>query len=91
MPESIARRLLIHGRVQGVFFRDSLRSRAQAEGVAGWAANRSDGAVEALLEGEAAAVERVIAFARSGPPRASVQRVDISEEAPGDRTGFRVR
>lgn len=91
MPDRIARRLIIHGRVQGVFFRDSLRRHADAAGVGGWAANRPDGTVETLLEGPPDAIEEIITFARSGPPRASVERVEVSEEPVGDLTGFRVR
>jgi acylphosphatase len=91
VPDRIARRLIIHGRVQGVFFRDSLRQRARDRDVAGWVTNREDGAVEALLEGPPEAIEEIITFARSGPPRASVERVEISEEPARDLTGFRVR
>jgi acylphosphatase len=79
-PESIRRRVVVHGRVQGVFFRDSTRERADAEGVAGWACNRGDGAVEVVLEGPAEAVERVLAFLREGPRRARVESVDVLED-----------
>jgi acylphosphatase len=85
------RRVVVHGRVQGVFFRDSTRQRAQAAGVAGWVANRPDGAVEAVLEGDAQAVERVVGFMRDGPRGADVERVDVSEEEPEGLTGFDVR
>ena len=60
------RRVVVRGRVQGVFFRDSMRERARAHGVAGWVRNRPDGSVEAVLEGPAEAVERVLRFARDG-------------------------
>ncbi len=83
--------MVISGRVQGVFFRDSTRERADAEGVAGWVCNRGDGALEAVLEGPADGVERVVRFLRTGPPRAQVSDVQISEEATEGLTGFEVR
>ena len=85
------RRVVVRGRVQGVFFRDSVRERARAHGVAGWVANRRDGTVEAVLEGEPEAVGRVMRFMRTGPPRAEVERVDVSEEGPEGLSGFSVR
>jgi len=87
----IQRRLLIRGRVQGVFFRDSTRRAATEAGVAGWVANRDDGAVEAVLEGEPAAVERVIACCRRGPDGARVERVEIAEGEPQGLQGFSIR
>jgi acylphosphatase len=89
--ERIRRRLIVHGQVQGVWFRDSTRERAQAPGVAGWVRNRPDGAVESVLEGESEAVERVTGFLRTGPPRARVERVEVKEEPPEGLTGFVVR
>jgi acylphosphatase len=85
------RRVVIRGRVQGVFFRDSTRERARAHGVAGWVRNRSDGAVEAVLEGSVDAVERVLRFMRTGPPRARVEDVQVSAEEPEGLSDFRVR
>ena len=70
---------MIHGRVQGVFFRDTLRRMAQSRGVAGWARNRDDGTVEALVE-----------FCREGPERARVDGVDVSEQEPEGAEGFRI-
>ena len=80
-----------HGRVQGVFFRDSVRQRAQSHRVAGWVTNRSDGAVEAVFEGRPDDVERLVAFARSGPRQAEVESVDVRDEEPEGLTGFEVR
>jgi len=92
MPaDVIRRRVVIHGRVQGVFFRDSTRERASAHGVAGWVRNRSDGAVEAVLEGPREAVERVLRFVETGPPPAQVDAVDVSEEEPEGLSGFEIR
>ena len=84
-------RVVVTGRVQGVFFRDSCRDRAQSERVAGWVRNRMDGAVEAEFEGPSAAVDRMIEWCRTGPPRARVEAVDVTRvEAAGERS-FRVR
>jgi acylphosphatase len=88
---SIRRRVVVHGRVQGVFFRDSTRERARVHGVAGWVCNRPDGAVEAVLEGAPEAVERLLRFLETGPPRAQVERVEISEEPVEGLRGFAVR
>lgn len=89
--ETVRRRAVVHGRVQGVFFRDSTRERAQAHGVAGWVCNRGDGAVEVVLEGPLEAVERVLRFLETGPPRAQVERVAVSKEEPEGLSGFEVR
>ncbi len=89
--DAIRRRVKVHGRVQGVFFRDSLRQRAESEDVAGWAGNQADGTVEAVLEGAPEAVERVLAFMRDGPPAAEVGRLEVSEEQPEGLSGFSVR
>ena len=86
----IRRRIVIHGWVQGVFFRDTMRRRAQHAGIAGWARNNWDGTVEAVLEGEAGAVERLIAFCRQGPRGARVDRVEVTDEEPEGLTGFEI-
>jgi acylphosphatase len=91
VPERIRRRLVVHGRVQGVFFRDSVRRRAETGGVAGWVCNRADGAVEAVLEGPPDAVERVVSFCQSGPRHADVNHVEVRDEKPEGLTGFDVR
>ena len=79
----IARRLRIHGRVQGVFFRNWTVAEAEALGVRGWVRNRRDGSVEALAFGEREAVEALIARCREGPPAARVERVEV-EDADGE-------
>jgi acylphosphatase len=86
----IRKRLIVHGYVQGVFFRDSVRGRAQAAGVAGWIRNNPDGTVEGLFEGEPEAVERLVDFCRRGPRGAQVERVDVFEEPPEGLGGFEV-
>jgi acylphosphatase len=87
----IRRRLIVHGLVQGVGFRYSLARAAGTRSVAGWAANRRDGAVEAVLEGEPDAVEAVTRFCREGPRGAAVERVDVVDEEPEGLRGFDVR
>lgn len=88
----IARRIVVHGRVQGVFFRASTRDQARQAGVVGWVRNRVDGAVEAWLEGPESAVERVLDWVRSGgPSRAHVDHVEVEEEVPGGHRRFAVR
>ncbi|HEY6638128.1 MAG TPA: acylphosphatase [Solirubrobacterales bacterium] len=85
------KRVVVRGRVQGVFFRDSTRRRAESLGVAGWVANRADGAVEAVFEGDPGAVDQLVDFCRRGPGRAEVTSVDVVEEAPERIPGFEVR
>lgn len=87
----VRRRVVVYGRVQGVFFRGSLRQRAEAHGVAGWVRNRADGAVEAILEGPAESVERVLRFVETGPRGAEVTGVSVSEETPEGLTAFEIR
>jgi acylphosphatase len=82
--------VVVRGRVQGVFFRDTTRRRAAAAGVSGWVSNRDDGAVEAAFEGPREAVEAMVAFCREGPRGADVAGVDVSEEEPEGLDGFRV-
>ncbi len=92
MNENLVRRhVTVHGRVQGVFFRDSTRERAEAHGVSGWARNMPDGSVEAVLEGAPEAVERVVRFLGSGPPSADVEGVEVDEEEPQGLSGFSIR
>lgn len=88
---TVAHRLVVTGRVQGVFFRDSTRRQARRAGVAGWVRNRADGAVEAHLEGDEDAVAQVEAWIREGgPPRAVVSSVEVAEVDPTGEDGFRV-
>jgi len=87
----IRRRVVVRGHVQGVFFRDSVRRLAERHGVGGWVANRWDGAVEAVFEGEPEAVERLVDFCREGPRGARVDGVEVTDEEPSEDTGFAVR
>lgn len=84
------RRVIVYGRVQGVFFRDSTRRKASDRGVSGWARNRSDGSVEAVFEGDPDEVEQLVGFCRTGPSGASVERVECFEEEPENLSGFAV-
>ena len=85
------RRVVVHGHVQGVFFRDSVRRLAERHDVAGWVRNTWDGTVEAVLEGDRDAVERIVVFMHEGPPGARVDRVDVHDEAPEGLSDFAVR
>ena len=89
--ERVAKRVVVHGDVQGVFFRDATHQEAESRGVAGWVTNREDGAVEALFEGEPDAVDALVAFARSGPSQADVDDVEVSDAEPEGGSGFSVR
>ena len=82
------RRVLVSGLVQGVWFRDSTRSRAESLGVAGWVRNNPDGTVEAVFEGEPGAVERLVDYCRTGPRGAYVDRIEVTEEPPEGLRGF---
>jgi acylphosphatase len=73
-----------------VFFRDTVRRAAETAGVAGSVTNRGDGAVEAVFEGDAEAVGRLVELCRNGPGRAEVERLEVSDETPEGLTGFRI-
>jgi acylphosphatase len=82
---------VISGRVQGVFFRDTARQRAESAGVAGWIRNTPDGTVEAVFEGETEVVDELVDFCRRGPSGAEVASVEVEEEQPEGLSGFEVR
>jgi len=86
----VRRRVVVSGRVQGVWFRESCREEAAAAGVSGSVRNRNDGRVEAVFEGEADAVLALVTWCRAGPPRAVVTGVDVTDEEPTGEQGFRV-
>ena len=91
MEARIRRRVWVSGRVQGVAFRASTRRAAQAAGVEGFVRNLADGRVEAVFEGEAAAVDGLLAWCREGPRGARVERVEVREETPEGLSGFAIR
>jgi acylphosphatase len=88
---TVRKRVRAHGRVQGVFFRESVRRAAAARGVAGWAENRPDGTVEAVFEGDADAVERLVELCRDSPGSSEVERLEVADEDPEGLRGFDVR
>ena len=89
--DPIRRRVVVHGRVQGVFFRDTARREASRHGVSGWVRNTPDGTVEAVFEGDRGNVERMVGFAEEGPPEAQVERVDTFDEEVEGLEGFSTR
>jgi acylphosphatase len=91
MSDLVRQRVVIHGLVQGVFFRESTRQVAEAAGVAGWIRNLHDGIVEAVVEGRADAVAQVVAFCRTGPPDARVDRIELLDEPAEGLSGFAIR
>lgn len=84
-------RVRVHGRVQGVWFRDSTRREAARHGVSGWVRNCPDGTVEALFEGPPDAVDAMVAWSRRGPSRAEVTDVDVDDAPAEGRDRFDVR
>ena len=90
MSERRTRRLAIYGQVQGVWFRESMRLEAERLGVTGWVRNRRDGSVEAVVQGDEAALAAIERWARRGPEAAEVARVE-SSEAQGDFASFEKR
>jgi acylphosphatase len=91
VTDAIARRVVVHGRVQGVFFRDATRREAERQGVAGWVRNCSDGTVEAWFEGGSHAVGAMLRWCREGPRHADVAGVDVSAVEVAGLGGFVVR
>jgi len=88
--ERVRKRVVAHGRVQGVWFRDSARHQAERHGLAGWVRNRPDGAVAAELEGPPTEVELVVRWFRHGPPDARVDRVEVTDVPTQGESGFAV-
>jgi acylphosphatase len=91
VSDLVRRRVVVHGYVQGVFFRDTTRREAQRRGISGWVCNRPDGAVEAVFEGEPEAVAAMVDWCEGGPRGADVERVETSEEEPEGLSGFDIR
>jgi acylphosphatase len=88
---TVRKRVLVSGRVQGVFFRDTCRRVASEAGVAGWASNLPDGRVEVVVEGSPGAVDAVVKWCQEGTPYSSVESVDVMEETPEGASGFSIR
>ena len=91
MSEGVTRRLAIHGRVQGVWYRESMRLEAERLRVTGWVRNRMDGSVEAVVQGAPEAVRAIVEWARRGPERAQVAGLEESDEPAGAFTAFEKR
>jgi acylphosphatase len=87
---TIRRRVIVRGRMQGVFFRDTCRREARSHGVNGWVRNLPDQSVEAVFEGTPPSVEAMVAWARRGPELAEVTAVDVIVEPPQGERQFRV-
>jgi acylphosphatase len=88
--QPVRRRVVVRGRVQGVWFRESARRRAHELGVSGWVRNAPDGSVEAELEGEPEEVDVLVSWFGHGPPQARVDSVAVEEVAPVGERGFGV-
>jgi acylphosphatase len=88
---TVRKHLLVSGRVQGVFYRDTCRRVATAAGVAGWASNRPDGRVEVVLEGDPDAVDEVVRWCRAGTEYSRVDDVEVTDESPQEESGFSIR
>jgi acylphosphatase len=86
----IRRRVIVHGRVQGVFFRDTTRRMARSRGLHGWVRNTPDGTVEVVFEGEGEAVESMVRWCHEGPRGAVVERVEVADEEPEGLSEFRI-
>lgn len=88
MVDSVRKRVVVSGRVQGVWFRQSTQNEAKALGLSGWVRNRPDGTVEAAFEGPATLVNEAVEWARHGPDRAHVDHIEVFEEPVANRPGF---
>lgn len=92
MKDASEARVVVSGRVQGVFFRASTRDAAARHGVRGYVRNLPDGRVEAVLQGDRGEVEKVVAFMREGPPGAFVEETEVEWRSPSETwEGFHVR
>ncbi|WP_201304914.1 acylphosphatase [Streptomyces sp. GS7] len=86
----VRKHVIVSGRVQGVFFRDTCRQTALEYGVSGWVRNLPDGNVEAVFEGDEDRVAQLVDWAHQGPPSAAVAKVEVRDEEPGRLSGFEV-
>jgi acylphosphatase len=87
----VTRRITVHGRVQGVWFRGWTVDQARALGLRGWVRNRTDGSVEMLVSGDEEAVKTMIALCNRGPSAARVEHVDVEEAEADEPEGFEQR
>jgi acylphosphatase len=92
IPSQARIRLIVKGRVQGVYFRASTVQQARHLGLTGWVMNRQDGSVELVAEGRSDGIEELIAWCRQGPPEARVDEVDLQRQGfRGEFIEFRIR
>jgi acylphosphatase len=92
IPSQARIRLIVKGRVQGVYFRASTVQQAQHLGLTGWVMNRQDGSVEAVAEGRSDRIHELIAWCRQGPPGARVDQVDVQrQDFRGEFSEFRIK
>ena len=91
MTDVIARRVVVHGQVQGVFFRDSCRREATARQVVGWVSNEYDGTVRAHFEGSPEDVDALVRWVHAGPQFAAVQSVEVADAEVEQLSGFEIR
>ena len=91
MGERIRKRVVVTGRVQGVWFRATTREAALRNGVDGWVRNLPDGSVEASFEGTLTGVDKMVEWSKQGPPRAYVSGIEVSYEDPEGLSGFEIR
>jgi acylphosphatase len=91
VPDKVARKVRVYGRVQGVFFRQWAVNQARPLGIAGWVRNCPDGSVEAHIAGDEEAVTRMVEAMREGPSQAHVEDVIVDDVEPEDVSGFSVR
>jgi acylphosphatase len=87
----VRRKVIVRGRVQGVFFRAACQDAALSAGVSGWVSNEPDGTVHAVFEGEADAVESMVGWCHEGSPQSIVDDVEVVDEDPTGARGFTVR
>jgi acylphosphatase len=90
MPAEVRRRVIVHGLVQGVYFRSATEAEARAAGVGGFVRNRADGSVEAVFEGDPETVAALVEFCRRGPRHARVARIETFDEPPEGLQSFRI-
>ena len=91
MSDRMRARVFVSGRVQGVYYRANTRDAARARNVDGWVRNLDDGRVEAVFEGDEAAVAEMVEWCHTGSPAATVHDVDVSYEEPRNESGFSIR
>lgn len=91
MSNTVRARVLVSGRVQGVFFRAETRQRASSLGLGGWVRNLPDGRLEAVFEGGTSEVNAAVDWCRKGPLHARVEDVEVAYEEPTGETGFRIK